>query len=143
MPLTKCPRCDKLFNKEASPVCTACQESEDTDHDLIRDTLEENPDLNAEQVSELTGVGIDCVLRMIDEGKIVAASAGELEEIKCGRCGKPAISATKRLCQACLDKLNQEVAAAQKSIKLGDKKDVEVGGYSGMTVREDIQDKHR
>lgn len=143
MPLTNCVRCDKLFNKETSPVCGVCQEGEDADHDTIRGILEENPHLNAEQVAELTGVHIDCVLRMIDGGKISTLSDVDLEGIKCGRCGKPAISATKRLCESCLGKLNEEAAKARKKVQLGDKRSVEVGGHARMSVRKDLDSKRR
>jgi hypothetical protein len=49
-----------------------------------------------------------------------------------------AISATKKLCQSCLDKLNQEVAAAQKGIKHNEKKNVQVGEYgsAGQTFKD-------
>lgn len=84
MPLTKCVRCDKLFNKTANPICPQCVPTEDEDHQLVRDCMEENPEVNAEMVSEMTGVDINCVLRMIDSGSISAVSLTG-ESVKCGQ----------------------------------------------------------
>ena len=69
------------------------------------------------------------VLRLIEQGAITCVSALEGHSIRCGRCGAPAISASKKLCQACLEKLNAQVAVAQRTIRLGEKKQVEVGQF--------------
>lgn len=129
MPLSKCPRCNKMFNKIHSAVCPACQKSEESDADAVRKTLQENPNLNAEQVAEITGVEIQVVLRLIEQGAIACVTELEGNAVRCGRCGAPAISASKRLCQACLEKLNVQVAMAQRSVRLGDRKQVEVGQF--------------
>lgn len=138
MPLAKCVRCKKMFNKEASPVCSACQPEEDSDHEKVRNAIEKDPSLNAKQVAELTSVDLACVKRMLDAGLI--ATAASLDGISCGMCGAPAISASKRLCQACLDRLNMQMAKAQSQIRLGAKKDPELGG---ATVHEAFDDKRR
>lgn len=139
MALSKCPRCEKLFDKISSAVCGACVDAEDKDFETIRDALHETPNANAEMLAELTGVDIACVLRMIDSGMISSLSIGE--KIKCGRCGEPAISASKRLCQSCLDRLNQQVAKVTGDIKLASKKRVEVDEYSN--VRSMISEKRK
>lgn len=139
MPLSKCARCEKLFDKTSSPVCPKCQPNEDADFEVIRGTLDESPNLNAQQLSELSGIDLACVTRMMDTGRIAKVNLGD--PVKCGRCGAPAISSTKKLCQKCLDKLNQEVAAAQKGIKLDDKKSVQVGEFA--SAREVFREKRR
>ena len=141
MPLTKCPRCTTLFDKTTSPVCRGCIEEEEKDYDLIRDTIEGHPDLNAEGVAELSGVELKCVMRMMDSGKIATIRIGE--KIECGRCGAPAISVSQRLCQSCLDKLNREMIEAKKKMKVSTykKKDVEIGGYT--SVRSTVEKKRR
>lgn len=132
MPLAKCPRCARMFNKKNAPVCPQCQQDEDADYEKVRHALEEHPDLTPQQVSERTGVEVSCILRLLDEGLI--ASTPELEKkAVCGRCGAPAISLSKRLCEACLQELNAEVARAQASIKLSKKKNLRLG--TGMNVR--------
>lgn len=138
MPLAKCVRCKKMFNKEASAVCGTCQPEEDADHEKVRHAIAQTPSLNAEQVADLTKVDLACVKRMLDAGMIVAAAT--LEGIVCGMCGAPAISASKRLCQACLDKLNMQMAKARSEIRLGSQKTPEIGGAS---VRQAFDTKRR
>ena len=138
MALAKCPRCDELFDKITTQVCLQCVEDEDRDIDTVREAVQNNPDLNAEGVAKLTGVAVDCVLRMMDTGTITSVTFGEA--IECGRCGAPAISATKRLCQKCLEALNSEMTSAKKKIKIEEKKQVEVGRYSS-SVRANMDEK--
>lgn len=127
MPLSQCARCQKIFDKGRSPVCPKCQTDEDLDYDKIRAVLDKFPTLNAEQTAVEAGVDVQCVLRMLEEGLI--ANISQSDVIKCGRCGSPAISKNKKLCQACLEKLNAQAASAQSKIKLRIKKDVQVGEY--------------
>lgn len=144
MPLAKCVRCKNIFNKDGNAVCEACLPDEDADFELIRDAVKDNADVNAERVAELTGVSVDCVLRMLETGLISSEATIGTAAVKCGRCGKPAISATKRLCQGCLEKLNQEVVNTRKSIQLSTKKGVEIGGAThGMATREGADDARR
>ena len=137
MALSKCVRCAKLFNKIKTPVCMRCIPDEDRDFQTVRDTLADHPDLNAEAVAELSGVSLDCVLRMLDSGLIANVALGG--SAKCGRCGAPAISATKKLCQPCVEKLNQEVAKTRQGIKLSEKKKTEFGSIG---VRQSLEEKH-
>ena len=137
MPLAKCPRCECMFNKTTGPVCHKCQIDEDADYETLRRALEQHPTLTAQQLGELTGIELACILRLLDEGRI--ASTPELAaKAVCGRCGAPAISLSKRLCEACLQKLNAEVARAQASIKLAKKKRVEIG--TSMNLRRWLDD---
>ncbi|HUW60704.1 MAG TPA: hypothetical protein VMZ06_06825 [Candidatus Bathyarchaeia archaeon] len=128
-----------MFDKGISLVCSKCQPDEDADYEKIRAVLDRLPHLNVETAAAEAGVTVACVMRMLDEGLI--ANANLAENIKCGRCGAPAISLTKRLCQACLDKLNVEVAAAQSRIKLKDKKEIQIGAY--LKARKGFEDKRR
>lgn len=108
--LAKCARCDKLFNKVVSEVCNNCQPEEDRDFNRIQDVLCREAHLNAEEVATEAGVGLDCVLRMLREGRIDNVS--HESNANCGRCGAPAISTAKRLCQRCLVNLDRECAQA-------------------------------
>lgn len=139
MALTTCPRCNRIFDKVRSSVCTKCQEAEDGDYDKIRTVLDRSPGLNAEQVAEEAGVPVACVMRMLDEGLI--ANAGFAKDVKCGMCGAPAISMSRKLCQACLEKLNAQVARQQASLKLKAKGHVQVGAY--MQARKGVEEKRR
>jgi ribosomal protein L37E len=104
--IAKCARCDKLFNKVVSEVCTNCQPEEDIDFSRIQDVLSRESHLNAEEVAAEAGVGLDCVLRMLREGRIDNIS--QENHATCGRCGAPAISTAKRLCQRCLVNLDRQ-----------------------------------
>lgn len=128
-----------MFNKIKSAVCPTCMPQEELEYDLIRSTIRDNPDMNAKGVAALSGVEEDVVHRMLKEGLI--ASTALNEGTKCGMCGGEAISAAKKLCQPCLDKLNTEVSKAQASIHLGGKKDAQVGEF--LNVRQTISDKKR
>jgi ribosomal protein L37E len=120
-------------------VCVHCQSAENADFDKIRGVLDRTPNLNAEQVAEEAQVSIECVLRMLEEGLI--ASVSLMEQVKCGRCGAPAISMSKKLCQACLEELNAQVAQAQGKIKIGQKKQVKVGKF--LHARRALEEKRR
>ena len=139
MALAACPRCKKIFDKTRSAVCTRCQDTEDDEFDKIRSVLDRNPNLNAEQVAEEAQVSLECVLRMLEEGLI--ASVSLMEQVKCGRCGAPAISMSKKLCKACLEELNVKVAQAQGKIKIGQKKQVQVGEF--LQARRALEEKRR
>ena len=126
MPLATCERCNKMFSKTGDdPICPKCRPEEDEDYERIRDSLQDNPNQTAEQVSEGTGVELTCVLRCIETGRIQNIATSR--EVRCGMCGSPAISLSKKLCQACLNKLTQDVAKAQSRIRLPKKQDVELG----------------
>jgi hypothetical protein len=140
MPLTKCIRCEKLFNKTTNAICPQCVPDEELDVNTIITCMDQNPDVNAEMVSEMTGVDIKCVLRMIDSGSITNVSISG-SDVKCGQCGAPAISASKKLCQSCLEKLNQKMLQARKAIQIDSKKKVQVGEHS--SVRQSLDKKRR
>ena len=139
MPLANCPRCKQLFNKFKTQVCQACEKEEDADLDKVREALQELPNQTAEQVAEKTGVDIDCVLRLIDEGHI--ANIDISDSVMCGRCGAPAISITKRLCQSCLTQLSMDLAAQQSKIVLPPKRSLDFGG--NKSVHQTVEDKRR
>ena len=139
MPLAKCVRCKKMFNKIKSAVCPTCMPQEETAYDLIRATIRDNPDMNAKGVAALSRVEEDVVHRMLKEGLISSTALNS--GAKCGMCGGKAISAAKKLCQPCLDKLNSEVTKAQASVRMGGNKDAQVGEF--LNVRQTISDKKR
>ncbi|MDX9971713.1 MAG: hypothetical protein RBU21_01855 [FCB group bacterium] len=139
MPLANCPRCKKLFNKAVTIVCPACEKDEEGDFEKIRLSLQETPNQTAEEVSEATGVNQECVLRLLSEGRIANITPSEI--IQCGRCGAPAISLAKRLCEKCLHDMNMQLAAAQSKIQLPTRK--EVGMDASPSVRDVVDQKRK
>jgi ribosomal protein L37E len=125
MALASCQRCKKLYEKLRSPICPNCEVLEEDDYEKIRQALVDHPNSSAEQLAEVSGVMIECVLRLLAQGRIQTTAANK--GAKCGRCGAPAISVSKKLCEGCLQKLNAELAQQQGKIKLPKKKSIEVG----------------
>lgn len=139
MPLAKCERCEKLFAKTDNPICPNCVPDEERDHETVRSCLSEHPNLSAEAISELTGVAVKCVLRMIDQGLVTNSIF--TGAVKCGKCGAPAISASKKLCNACLEEMNRRVAKQRSQLEQHTAKAVRVG--EGLSVRRTIEEKRR
>lgn len=140
MPLAKCVRCDNLFDKSDNPVCRPCMPDEDSDFEKVRECLNDHPDLSAEAVAELSDVPLKVVMRMVDQGAVTNVSAMEGKP-KCGRCGEEAISASKKLCRACLEELNQKVMKQKQEVSMGKRKNIEVGAAS--SVRQMLEQKRR
>lgn len=118
MPLAKCPRCDKLFDKLPKAqfsVCPACLDDEQRDYDRIRDLINRDGSLTAIEIAEQLNIPLDVILRMINEGWIEYAD--ESKPVYCGRCGAKAISSSKRLCEACLIKLQRECMEALRELR--------------------------
>lgn len=137
MPLARCPRCDKLFEKVAFPVCIKCIPAEEADYELVRDCLKDNPEMNTETISKTINVPVACIMRMLEQGLIVNEASVGIS--KCGRCGAPAISATKKLCNRCLEEMNRDVAKQRHLAQAHRRKEVKVGEFS--TVREAMDSK--
>jgi hypothetical protein len=112
-------------------------DDEEMDYEKVRHELSDRPDQSAEQLAEATGVDLECVLRLLDEGRIQASTGPK--EVKCGRCGAPAISMSKKLCESCLQALNTQLAMEQGRVKLPQRKEVKLG--SGMHVLDSLEEK--
>ena len=138
MALSACPRCNAMFNKGHSLVCLKCEPEEQQDSEKIREVLARIPNLNAAEIAEEADVPRDCVVRMIDQGLIQNVTVNA--QVRCGRCGAPAISISKKLCQTCLEKLNVELAREQSKVKLAPKKITQVGDVMG-SVRKTLDQK--
>ncbi len=138
MPLATCDRCKKMFTKMSDLViCPQCLPQEEEDYERLRDILQESPQLTAEQLSEKTDIELSCVLRCIASGRIQSMDQGE--RVRCGRCGAPAISSSKKLCESCLNQLSQEVAKAQSKIRLPKKREVELGRALNVSEEQPIR----
>lgn len=115
MPLAKCVRCKKIFSKISSAVCPNCQPEEDADFGKIHNAIVKFPGAKAEEIASIAGVGVECVMRMLSEGRLRYSDVSD--EATCGRCGAPAISMAKRLCERCLVEMDRECAEAMRDLK--------------------------
>ena len=131
MPLATCPRCNIMFDKGKFPVCGECEEAERKDYEKISDTLLRLPNLPAKALAETAEVDLDCVMRLVESGRIevVTKDSG----VKCGRCGAPAISKAKKLCMKCLLELDAQLAQQQAKLKIPNKRSV--------TIRDAVKEK--
>ena len=118
-----------MFDKSETFVCPACVASEQADYERVRNALQKDPEVSAELISDATGVSLACVMRMIDSERIAMAEGGV--DVRCGQCGARAISVSKKLCEACLAKLEQKIARETRKIKLPDKNPARLGNDSG------------
>lgn len=119
MPLSRCPRCNKLFNKPENAknaVCELCSEEEQSDYERVREVLDQYGNLSAIEISEKANIPLEVILRMCNQGWLETSEPSET--IYCGRCGAPAISKTKRLCEACLIELQRECLKAMRDLKM-------------------------
>lgn len=115
MGLEKCARCGKLFGRIHSVICPKCQPAEDVDFGKIHNVIRRSSGLKAAEIAALAEVELDCVMRMLGEGRLRFEVTNE--KPTCGRCGAPAISMAKRLCERCLVELDQECAAAMRDLQ--------------------------
>jgi hypothetical protein len=116
MPLSKCPRCKQLWNRDHDAiVCEACAPDEDADREKVLEFIANNPGQNTDAIAEATEVDVETIRRMLDEG--VIAREADLGAAICGQCGAPAISHTQQLCDACLGKLEKETLDRRRSLQ--------------------------
>lgn len=134
-PLVKCPRCGKLYQKARLAVCKECAIFEEEDYSKVRDTMHDLGVADAEDLAKSANVDLGVVLRMIEVGMISLDRVDE--SITCGRCGKPAISKSKRLCERCMMKLEVALGAEQRKLAS------EVDKKRDASVREMIEAKRR
>ena len=87
-------------------VCHSCIDVEEEEYRAIREVLREHDSLNVAKVAEIAEVTEACVLRMLEQGLIVNEQVNN--QVKCGKCGQPAIGTTQRLCGVCLNDLDRK-----------------------------------
>ncbi len=139
MPLSRCPRCKKLFSKHENAkyaACESCQEKEQNDYDRVREVLDQYGNLSAIEISEKTDIPLEVILRMCSQGWLETSEPSE--SVYCGRCGAPAISRTKRLCEACLIELQRECLKAMRDLKISLK---EKARRTKLDVKETVEEK--
>lgn len=116
MGLTNCARCKQLFQSAGGGViCPDCLEQDEKDFEVVNHALRENPNQAIPELAEATGVSERRILRFLEEGRILSDAVAH--DVKCGKCGQPAISATLRLCESCSADLARESAQAAAEIK--------------------------
>ena len=127
MPLKRCPRSGLLYNSDDGPVHPDCLTAEEADYDQVLAHLRDNPHAAPSEVVAATGVELEVMTRMVEQGMIRALSDAEV------------VKQRKQLSEKELHRLGSKVAEEAAKIKLPDKKDVVIDG----TVRNLIQQKRK
>jgi uncharacterized protein YerC len=119
MTLANCERCNRIFNKIKTPLCPECIEKEEDDFKIVNEALREQPNQTVQELAEKTGVSEKTILRLVRQERISSDSA--IVDVKCGKCGAPAISLSVRLCRRCAQDMAQAAARACSRVgKTGD-----------------------
>ena len=134
-PLVKCPRCGKLYQKARLAVCKECSLFEEQDYTKVRDAMNEIGVGSVEDAADAADVDVGVVLRMIEVGMISFDRPDE--KVLCGRCGKPAMSKSQRLCEKCMMELDVALGAEKRKIS------AQIDEIRDATVRETIEAKRR
>ncbi len=132
MPLAGCPRCDTMFDKrKGQVVCEGCKEAEAADIERIAEYVSKNPDTSPHLVATALEIDAQVVLRAVDQGRIAQVNLGD--QVHCGRCGAPAISHSKKLCEKCLAELDAQIARERSNIQVPNKES------TSTSIRDEIQ----
>lgn len=114
MALANCQGCNKLFNKVTSPLCPACIDQDENDLKIVNEALREEPNLTVAQLSEKTDVSKRTILRLLKDQRIT--SKANLADVKCGKCGAPAISLSVKLCERCAAEMSRVAAQVCRDV---------------------------
>lgn len=106
MDFSNCPRCGKLFQRFASPICDSCIKSEDEDFLRIKEYINDNPGSSMAIVADGTGVSLKRILKYLKEGRLELAE-GSVGELACERCDVPIT--TGKYCKKCQAALSAEM----------------------------------
>jgi hypothetical protein len=110
---------------------------EESDFARIKDIIEQDPNLSAEELAERANVTVACVFRMLDEGLI--ANSHDDDDFTCGRCGSPAIGPRQRLCMSCLMELDRELSLELNQVRLRNKANEMKG--TAQNIRDAMEEK--
>ena len=114
MALANCDRCKGIFDRVSGRLCPACIEQNEKDFQLVNEALREGSHQTVEQLAEKTGVSEKTILQFIKDKRI--ASDTDLGEVKCGKCGAPAISLSTRLCERCAGEMAKSIGQVRSAM---------------------------
>ena len=105
--LRNCPRCGKVFAYAYSPICNRCLKIEEEEFKLVKDYLYDNPGASMSEVSEVTGVSVDKIMRFLREERLEIDSDSSNMILECESCGRPVRSG--RYCEECKNSITNEM----------------------------------
>lgn len=136
MPISNCKHCGRIFNRVRSELCPACLEEENQNFLALRTYLRDNPNATISDASEATGVGVESIVSLIQDGRLILRDNPNFS-YPCQRCGEP--TQTGRYCAACskelvsnLQKASEQIASRKPAQSNGDHK----GYYSSRDSKD-------
>lgn len=102
MAIDNCPRCGKIYARNAAKLCPHCQQQDEEHFALIRDYLSEHPKSTVTKVAQATGVRESLIIKFIRMGRIQAQNYANLG-LRCERCGT--VITVGRYCDDCSEDL--------------------------------------
>ena len=107
--ILQCKKCSRLYQPlGTSPYCPVCMEELETNFELVKNYIYENPNANVVEISKETEVSEKDILYFLKEGRLsVAENNGMLQCEKCG-CS----IGTGRYCEDCKTKLERALSAS-------------------------------
>lgn len=129
MPVANCKRCGRIYNRVRRDICSACIKEEDEIYLLVREFLRQHPDASMGDVLDNTGVELETLVEMIQDGRLIISNNPNLL-YSCERCGNDTQSG--RYCVQCTKELvtGFEAAATQLSNKKSEPKPEKRGYFS-------------
>ncbi|MDQ0191094.1 hypothetical protein JI721_08430 [Alicyclobacillus cycloheptanicus] len=114
MAIANCKRCGKIYNRVRRDICPQCIAEEDEAFHLVRTYLRENRDATIEDVVEETGVPMELIISMIQDGRLILRDNPNIF-YACEHCGQPTQSG--RFCAACSRELSTALQKAGEGLR--------------------------
>lgn len=112
--LRNCRKCGKMFTYTGkSAFCQACVRREEEDYQKVKEYLYDNPGASMNEVSSVTGVSVEKIMRFLREGRLEIVEGSNIV-LECERC-KRSIR-TGRFCNDCMKGIEGELESAAKEI---------------------------
>lgn len=135
--LRNCNICGKVFVRINRNICPDCLDKEEQEFEEVRRYLKENPGASVMEISEITGVHEDKILKWMREGRIDASYRAD-GRITCKRCGTSITAGN--LCSKCAQSLATQFKSAAAGTAKADKPVEAEGAKSkGMFVAERLR----
>lgn len=115
-------KCEKCSNENMENIgigrykCTECGHIMMDDYGKARNYIEKNKGATAFEVVDATGVSINNIRRMINEGKLMIVSDNRYIHLRCKGCGQIILEGI--LCEECKKK---KIVTKKNSIEKSDK----------------------
>ncbi|QSO50367.1 hypothetical protein JZ785_15570 [Alicyclobacillus curvatus] len=114
MPIANCKRCQRIFNKTRRDICPDCIAEEEAAFLTVRAYLREHKDATMAEVTEETGVELEVIVALIQDGRLILRDNPNLT-YPCSRCG--AQTQAGRYCADCTRELTQEISVARTRLQ--------------------------